>query len=306
MEENFHLQHTIVFKSYLFGLHDNYHVECDNTPYILRLYRNEWRTRTEALFELELLDYLRARSSPVAAPVLTKEGQLYFIVPDAQGERVAALFTYAKGYPVVRPISEQVSSKFGQVIGQLHESSAQFVCSQQRPLLDLPYLLDESLAAIEEFVDVQGMDYLRTIQSRLQRVIPELPRDAPAWGICMGDVNLNNFHINDDGDITLFDFDQCGFGFRAFEIGKFASSLPRDSQKMSLLNAFLAGYRQVRGLTEQELSAIPWYEVVSVVWVMAIHARNSARIGQKYLSKFFWDRKLALLRSLEVTLSEFG
>ncbi|WP_455200300.1 phosphotransferase, partial [Kaarinaea lacus] len=126
---------------------------------------------------------------------------------------------------------------------------------------------------------------------------------AGVFGICIGDVNPTNFHINDREAITLFDFDQCGYGYRAFEIGKFMSAIHAVKTKQDISNAFIEGYQQVRQLSDAEMTTIPYYEVISVIWVMAIHAYNVDRIGYKYLEKPFWDRKLGVLRELEKKIS---
>ena len=128
---------------------------------------------------------------------------------------------------------------------------------------------------------------------------PKIPNAPGVYGICIGDVNPKNFHVNNGESVTLFDFDQCGYGYRAFEIGKFASSLYAHGQKRTLLNAFLQGYEKRRPLSRIEYGAISYFEMVAIVWVMSIQAKNADRIGYKYLEKAFWDRKLRILRELE-------
>jgi hypothetical protein len=45
-----------------------------------------------------------------------------------------------------------------------------------------------------------------------------------------------------------------------------------------------------------------YFEMISVIWVMAIHASNADRIGHKHLEKPFWDRRLALMKELDGAL----
>ena len=66
-----------------------------------------------------------------------------------------------------------------------------------------------------------------------------------------------------------------------------------------MAKSFIEGYRQVRQLRHDEVNAIPCYELVSVIWVMAIHANNVNRIGYKYLEKPFWDRRLSILKEMD-------
>jgi Ser/Thr protein kinase RdoA (MazF antagonist) len=65
------------------------------------------------------------------------------------------------------------------------------------------------------------------------------------------------------------------------------------------VKAFLQGYQKGRNLSRVEYEAIFYFELVSVIWVMSIHAKNANRIGYKFLEKTYWDRRLQILRELE-------
>ena len=127
--------------------------------------------------------------------------------------------------------------------------------------------------------------------------MPRLDKALGVYGLCIGDVNPTNFHI-DNNKITVFDFDQCGYGYRAFEIGKFFSSIRSHNKKFEIQEAFLKGYQSIRPLNQIEQEAIPIFEIISVIWVMAIQVANADRIGFKYLEKSYWDRRLGDLKQL--------
>lgn len=296
---NYPLGAAVQSRFYVLGLHDNYLVECAGGKYILRIYRNDWRSPEEVFFELELLSYLQDRSAPVAGPVRTREGSLAFPVASPEGERLAALFDYAEGRAPGGAISVDECVALGRAVATVHRIAASFATSYTRPVLELPYLIDESIAAIEPFIDIGAAAVLGGLQDRLHRAVPHLPKQAETYGICTGDVNPRNFHMDCDNRLTLFDFDQCGYGFRAFELGKFSSSIHFYKDKTALLPAFLDGYQEVRKLKEAERAAIPYFEMVSVIWVMAIHAKNVNRIGYKYLEKPFWDKQMDALKQLD-------
>lgn len=285
-------------KFYVSGLHDNYLLETKRGKFILRIYRNTWRSREETNFELELLAFLGERTVQVASPLLTTSGALSFDVESPEGERVAALFRYANGRAPGIAITPEESAMLGRVVANVHSMSATFSTPHARPVLDIPYLLDESIMAIKPFIDYDGLSYLGDLQRKLHDVMPRLQKVAGVYGICAGDISPTNFHVDQNKQITLFDFDQCGFGYRAFEIGKFFSSIHSHSAKHIIEDAFLDGYRHVRKLSSTECEAIPYFEIVSVIWVMAIHAYNANRIGHKMLEKPFWDRRLGILKEL--------
>ncbi|WP_455221592.1 phosphotransferase [Kaarinaea lacus] len=286
-------------KYYVLGLHDNYLLQTEDTQYILRIYRNNWRSRDEIFFELELLDFLGFRNAPVAAPIATSTGELCFFVDSPEGKRAAALFPYALGIAPGNEITEEESTLLGETVARIHDIAQGFETSYIRPRLDIPYLLDESILAIEPFIETDARNYLRTLQKDIKDTLPIISQTEPCFGICVGDVNASNFHIDADKRITLFDFDQCGYGYRAFEIGKYVASLKADSAKKYIADAFVNGYQRKRQLTEEELGSIPIYEKLANIWVMAIHVYNADRIGYKWLENPFWERWLAKLQALD-------
>jgi len=293
------IQEPLVGKFYLLGLHDNYLIEGPEQRYILRIYRNDWRSPEDVHFELELLGHLRQRNAPVAWPICTTNGNLSFHIDSPEGERMAALFHYAEGHAPAASISTKDCVALGRTVAKIHQETEKFESNHARPDLNLHYLVDDSIEAIKPFLDSHAQLYIGGLHQRLSLHWPDIPREAGTFGICIGDVNATNFHLTGDGDITLFDFDQCGFGFRAFEIAKFASSLYPNRMKPALVDAFLNGYQKERLLSHAEYQAIPYFEIVAHIWVLAIHAKNADRIGYKRLEKPFWDRNLEILKELE-------
>ena len=288
---------------YVRGLHDNYLVEDIDKKFILRIYRNNWRTEEEIGFELGVLNFLGSKTALVAFPLHTKSGELSFFIDSPEGKRSAALFHYADGHAPGNEISIEQSNLLGNAVAKIHRLTDAFEPQHNRPILEIPYLLDESLIAIEPFVSAENLKYLKTLGHKLHRAIPVIAKDQGKYGICIGDVNPTNFHVNAQKQLTIFDFDQCGNGYRAFEIGKFISSIHTLKGKKEIVNAFMVGYQQVRQLSEEEILAIPFFEMLAVIWVMAINVNNVDLIGLKWLEKPFWDRKLSTLKELESAAS---
>jgi len=286
-------------KFYVLGLHDNYLIEGDQQKYILRVYRNDWRSLEEIHFELELLAHLEAKNALVASPLLTNAGEFYFIIDSPEGKRAAALFHYADGCAPGNNISEEESTLLGKAVANVHQLTALYETTDTRPVLDIPYLLDESILVIEPFIEIEARSYIKTLQSVLKDALSSFSKQTGVYGICIGDVNPTNFHINHKKEITLFDFDQCGYGYRAFDIGKFISSIHSIKMKHNITKEFIAGYQKIRPLSQEELSAIPYFEKMAIIWIMAIHAYNADCIGYKWLEKPFWDRRLAILKELD-------
>ena len=284
---------------YVLGLHDNYLIETENGRFILRIYRNDWRTPDEINFELTLLDFLTKKNAPVCGPILTTSHDLYFDFDAPEGKRLATLFPYAQGTSPGKNISLKQSELLGRTVAITHQHSDSFASGSFNKNLDLSYLLDQSISAIEPFLTASDSQYLASLKLSLKNSLPHLRKSEGIYGICLGDVNPTNFHIDAEEKITLFDFDQCGFGYRAFEIAKFNSSINYLDNKKELAKNFLSGYQSIRPLNDDELRSIPFFKIVARIWVMAIHAHNATRIGHKLLEKPYWDKQLSVVKELE-------
>lgn len=288
----------------MLGLHDNFLIENEHARYILRVYRNDWRTPEEIYFELELLTFLRTKQAAVAWPLPTMLGDLSFPIACPEGERVAALFRYADGCAPEESIEPAQCASLGEVVAQIHSLTNSFVPKHTRRTLDASYLVKDSIEAIVPFLEAMSGKYIEHLGDRLCSLWPGIPTEEGTHGACIGDVNAKNFHIDECGQITLFDFDQCGYGYRAFEIAKFNSSLRAHPRKDELAETFLLGYEKQRPLSPAERRAIPYFTLVAVIWVMGIQATNANRIGHKYLEKPFWDKRIAIVKELETTWRE--
>ena len=302
LAEHFALPSPVGCRFYILGLHDNYLIESGGQRFVFRVYRGHWRTLAEIEFELELLAFLGEKTTQVATPLRDHRGELKILIDCPEGQRAASLFSYAPGTSPGTAITPAQGQLLGQTVAQVHQHARGFTSPHSRPRLELPYLLDASLAAIDPFLEPDARDYLAELQVKIHNALPALPQQPGIYGICLGDVNLSNFHIDDNQHLTLFDFDQCGFGFRAFEIGKCFASLYTLPNRQEIAAAFLEGYQAVRSLTPAESEAIPYYELVAVIWVAAIHVYNAERVGYKLLEKPFWARRLGVLKDLQARL----
>lgn len=205
------------------GLSDVYLVETTTKMYVLRVSHAHWRTKPEIDFELELLVFLQQRQIPVARPLRTIDSQLSIEIVAPEGKRYAALFDFAPGQVPLGDLSQNQGQTLGETIGRLHQVATDFHSRAYRQPLTLDYLLDDSLEAIAPFLQHRPQDheYLVEVISEVKKKLQGLPKDPPFWSVCWGDPHSGNVHFTDDNHVTLFDFDQCGYGWRAFELAKF-------------------------------------------------------------------------------------
>lgn len=284
---------------YVLGLHDNYLLTDRQEKYICRIYRSDWRTEEDILFELDLLCFLEQQDCSVVAPIKNTSGENFIVLDAAEGKRYAALFPFANGYAPGKDLNSEQAALLGFNIAKLHQHGNKFVTQNQRQTLNLDYLLDKSILSIRSYLTESDNQFITCLAKKIRDNISDLPATKPYYTVCTGDVNASNFFINDDKEIRIFDFDQCGYGWRAFEIGKFNASISQYSNRQILLNAFIDGYQQHSRLNEVELQSIPYFTLISQLWVMAIHVYNVKMIGSKYLEADFWQRRITILKNEE-------
>lgn len=278
------------------GLHHTYLVTDGSGSKICRVYRRVWRSHEEALCELKVLDQLGRQGCSVAYPLRTADGRLAIEYRTPQTTHTIALFRYAPGSGPGTAITLEQAHFLGVATAQLHSGMQNIVAITERTALDEKYLLDDALAALSTVLPRSDHDGLQRDASWLRLHIPVVPRRPPAFGLIHGDVNLSNAHFDAD-KITFIDFDQCGMGWYAFDIGKFfhaSSALPAATD---LQQAFLRGYLATRPLEAAEIDAISFFVLYAHLYVMAIHAYNADYLGD-YLSLEFWQRKMARWRIL--------
>jgi len=288
-------------KFYVRGLHDNFLLKAGSLKYILRLYRTQWRTEEAIRFELDVLNFLKNKGLNVSAPI--QNNQLdYLLAYDApEGRRFATLYPYAKGVAPDTKLNLKCTKLLGQSVAKLHLSLDDFESEYSKVELDEKELIDHSIIHISNYITETQLDYLRLVGDKIKGKLSVIDKKIANFGVVTGDINFRNFHIDDQNHIIHFDFDQCGYAYRAFELGKFASFIAPMGNKQALFDAFLSGYSEHIKLTEDELKTIPLFEMASVIWVMAIAAQNIELIGYKWVEGDFWVERIARLKKLEET-----
>ena len=283
---------------YVLGLHDNYLIQTDKDRYFVRIYRNAWRNPEEINFELELLDYLKNKKVSVSSPLKTKCNELSFEISSPEGKRLGALFSYAEGESLEREITTNESKLLGSSVANIHKQAKEFSTECKRKNLNSALLIKRSLKIIEPFLTAQQKEFLAAVQETIETNLAELISENTDLVVCIGDVNPTNFHLTKGNKITLFDFDQCGYGQRAFEIGKFYSSIHFHKAKKEITQAFLQGYETVHKLSIEEKKAIPYFEIASVLWVMSIRVDNVNKVGFIALGSSYWSHRIGIIEEL--------
>lgn len=273
------------------GLSDIYMVTADTGNYVLRVSHAHWRSHNEIAFELAFMDFLRDRQLPIAHPLRTHDGHLCIELPAPEGKRYASLFVYAPGKIPLGDLNKAQAYTLGEILGQIHAAATAFQPPVARPDLDLSYVLDGSIATIQPFL-THRPDFwteLQTLTERTRSQLTHLPRTAPHWTVCWGDPHSGNAHFTTDQQATLFDFDQCGYGWRAFDLAKFLQVSIRTGISRSVRDQFFAGYEAVQPLEAWEWEALAALTAMAHCWswsisIAAIQQHSYSRLDDGYFN----------------------
>ena len=283
------------------GLSDVYLVETPINQYILRVSHHHWRSKSDIDFELELLDFLQLNQLPVAYPLKTKDGQLSVEIEAPEGKRYGALFSYAPGQVAVGDLNQTQSHKLGTTLAKIHQTATNFCSNNYRQPLTLEYLLDDSFKAIAPFLKHRPTDlnYLLEVITQLKHKLQDFPQKYPFWVICWGDPHSGNAHFTLDNEVTLFDFDQCGYGWRIFDIAKFLQVSLRTGISRKVREAFLDGYQSVQNLTDYEFASLQAFTKTAHIWAWAISLNHSRIYNYSRLDHSYFTQRLEQLKRLK-------
>jgi Ser/Thr protein kinase RdoA (MazF antagonist) len=275
------------------GLNDSYRVRTPRGPYLLRVYRAGWRMLSDIAYELEALVHLARRGVGVALPVARYDGSFVQTLQAAEGARSAVLFAFAPGAPLALtgPDATAHASRFGGAAAALHAATDDFRSLQPRFVLDEEQLLEQPLAALLPFLAQRAAerDRLLHIAATLRERLSAVAREPLDTGFCHGDLHDGNARITEELALTLFDFDCCGRGWRAYDLAVFRWSLAglglAPATRGALWEAFLAGYQARRPLGRSDLAAVPLFLVLRQIWYLGLEASFAPERGSRHVDE---------------------
>lgn len=286
------------------GLNDTYKVETtDNKTYFLRIYRAGWRTRNEIDTELEMLLHIARHVTNVSVPIVRTDSEALTLLDCAEGQRWAAIFTAAPGKEIgYKECTDEHAGLYGEAVAAIHRAADSYVGCSERAALDLSLLLERPLTLVSSAISHRVADaaYVTALADRLRGSIESLSRLE--IGFCHGDLHTRNAcYVN--GEFSLFDFDFCGWGYRAYDLCAFQSAfaMRKDEPERidSMGRAFVGGYLRCRPLSDIDVATIPIFAAIRLIWLTGLHIAHADRFGWRGLDEHYFDHRLKVLRDWE-------
>jgi len=295
----FKIENPIHCQFWCQGLNDTYKVTTAKEIFILRVYRHNWRTRSEISFEIDALLHLQANGSDVAYPIKTQTGEYIADLIAPEGMRHAVLTRYADGSELNFSIPESAQI-YAKHMAQLHLNSTQFNSLHQRFQLDVQHLITEPLQRIKPFLKERQDDwnfienYAQLLAKKLQTAL----NHSPQLVLCHGDLHGGNAHKNSQL-LVSFDFDCCALGLRSYDLAVFKWALEVDNKSPQIWENFLHYYQLHFPLPAEEIALIDTLVSIRHIWLIGLHI--DIAVAKGWLNGKYFDQKIAFLRKQQLT-----
>jgi Ser/Thr protein kinase RdoA (MazF antagonist) len=283
------------------GLNDTYKVETERgETYYLRVYYAGRRSREAIETEIAMLLHIAQQNVNVSAPVGRTDGEFVTPLDCVEGRRWAVLFTAAPGKELGRrKYTDELAEHYGETAAAIHCAADSFKGPQQRPALDLEQLLERPLRLVTSAIAHRPEDvaYVGELGERLKTRIEGMA--DLEFGFCHGDFHGGNAGES-NGSFTFFDFDCCGWGYRAYDLAVFPWAFAIDectSERIEAMGrSFLGGYMRHRKVGDNDIDAIPAFVAIREIWLLGLHIDIGNQFGWGWINDGYYDHHFKVLR----------
>lgn len=272
--------HEMSCRLLIHNVSDTYILENTDAKYVFKIYRDAHRKLEEIKGELELLNILKQGGANVSHPVKDLEGNEIQAFNAAEGTRYGVLFSYAYG-EVVADMTDDQLTVLGTEMAKMHQLTANLELGYPRGVYSLNSMLTLPMETIKPAF--KGLEeeytYLQEAVSLVYDKMERMDLDSFAYGYCHYDFLPKNFHFQENGMLTFFDFDFAGKGHLVNDLASFYAHyflqvlFNRMTQEEAdrAFQVFLEGYRKIRPLSETEVSAIPYFGFAWWIFYFKFH-----------------------------------
>jgi len=275
------------------GLNDIYKCICKDQSFYFKIYARKDIDQEAIEAEVEIVNYLKLSGLSTAYPIAMQNGQYLLPIETPEGTRYGVLFSEAEGTPCSsNTFDEQEVVQVCRLLSDMHTMLDAIPSFPRRWKLDDRLFLDQSIEILENYHKFNAhleMSFLKDVVKELKYQI-QAEASKWTWGLCHGDVYTGNIHKRADGSLSIFDFDFCGYGWRAYDVspflGNFSSGVGEDAvdQRKRRLEFFIQEYRNAGGLSDSEIQA---------VYKIFVPFRRIFNLGYLYEAfQYLWGNKL--------------
>lgn len=261
---------------------------------VLRVHRTNYHSREAIQSELAWIAALRADNVVMTpAPIRTKSGEQVAIGRLSPGdERYVCRFAWSEGQ---EPPEEHLAENFeqlGAIAARLHQHAKAW--RPPRSFSRFTWDFETSLGPSGHWgrwQDALGLDsameqVLTRCAGKIEERLRIYGKSSDRFGLVHADMRLANLLV-DDGEVTVIDFDDCGFSWFMYDLASSLSFIEHEPYVPTLIDSWVRGYRSESELTsadERELRTfIMFRRLLLLAWIGShVSTETAQAMGPKY------------------------
>jgi Ser/Thr protein kinase RdoA (MazF antagonist) len=277
-----------------------FRVETTSGPHALRLHRLGYHNDEALISELAWMDMLAANGMNVPRPARTISGAF---LGDTGGNkpRNASLLSWLSGAPLGKTgeqlalVGAERSQMFfgiGAEMAKMHKLADAWKtpAGYQRPRWDVEGLVGDNpfWGRFWELSFAPETDriWLRALRDQCQEELVTFQNAGGNFGLIHADLVRENILVS-EGAVSFIDFDDCGFGFRMFDIATALIKNIHEPDFVALRHALLAGYESIKALPLFEVEALPLFLTLRSLSYLGWAESRSSEPGTDVRAKRF-------------------
>jgi Ser/Thr protein kinase RdoA (MazF antagonist) len=263
---------------------------------ILRIGHSMRRSPELIAGEVDWINYLADNGVPAARAIRSANGLLVEAIDDWHGGFfLATAFEQARGRPPWDVWTPTLYETYGAVIGRMHALAQHYQPADvawKRPEWD-----DDLFELVEPYLPAP-QESARAIYRDLRADLQSLPKTPQTYGLIHQDAHGSNFFVDDAGQITLFDFDECAYSWFSNDIAIVLFYIVQDATDApaftrEFLGHFLRGYQRANPFDARWLQQIPHFLKLREIELYAVIHRDFDvnAIDNAWCARFMRDRQ---------------
>ncbi|MDQ1128346.1 phosphotransferase enzyme family protein [Microbacterium sp. SORGH_AS_0888] len=293
---------------------------------ILRVHRPGYHDRRAIESELTWMERVR-EDCGIATPHLVPAAdgsRVVTVVLDDQVRHVDAV-TVVAGRTGEEAVGGVPLAELGRISAHLHRHAESWRPPEgfTRFRWDFAHCLGDAprWGRWQDAPGIRGRDHgiLATAVDTLRAALEEYGTSPARFGLVHADLRMSNVMVGTSGEITVIDFDDCGYGWLLSDLSSIVSWREHEHDEAhAAITQWLRGYLPHRELTDEDLAMIPAFVMMRRLMLTAwlgthpdspparrlggSYARGTVDLADRYLRDRRWLRyTLSDLRSAVTT-----
>lgn len=250
----------------------------DGQPAAMRVHRLGYHSDAALRSELQWMSFLQSAGVATPSPVAALSGDLFVPVdtgtsaPPRQVDCLSWLegrAVGARGVPLdyTPEQARQVFTAIGRTIAHMHNVTAAWTppAGFTRHAWDFDGFFGPAPTwgrfETSPFLDGLRRELVFQARDKAVKALSEHERSARNFGIIHADLVRENVLVH-EGAIRIIDFDDCGYGWHMYDLAVALYQNRQEPLYPLIEAALLDGYRQLRGLTAQDIAALPLFSAL--------------------------------------------